>query len=68
MAYPKKEFPNFVIGLLRTDKGYSVCEFLVNEERRIKFIDVLPPDMLSIALERARRKLIKHSRGESSVK
>lgn len=67
MAYPKKDFPNFVVGIIRTDKGYSVCEFLVNEERRIKFIDKLPPDMLFIALDRARKKLIKHSRGQSDV-
>lgn len=64
MANPKKEFPDYVVGILKTENGYSVCEFVVNSEKRIRFIEQLPADLLYIALDQARKKLIKHSRGE----
>lgn len=65
MVNPKKEFPNYVIGILKTEGGYSICEFLVNDEKRIKYIDRLPADMLYIALDQARKKLLKQARGEN---
>ena len=38
MANPKKEFPSYVVGLIKTEEGFSVCEFSVNDEKRIKYI------------------------------
>lgn len=64
MVNPRKEFPSYVVGILKTEEGYSVCEFLVNDEKRIKYIDRLPADMLCFALEQARHKLLKQARGE----
>lgn len=51
MAYPKKDYPQRVYGLIKTDKGFSVCEFSVNEEKRIRLVEKTPPDLLWIALD-----------------
>ena len=63
MANPKKEFPSYVVGLVKTEEGFSVCEFAVNEEKRIRYIDKKPADLLYIALEQARQMLVKHAWG-----
>lgn len=64
MANPKKEFPSNVVGLVKTEEGFSVCEFAVNEEKRIRYIDKKPADLLYIALEQARQMLVKHAWGD----
>ena len=64
MANPRKEFPSYVVGLIKTEEGFSVCEFAVNEEKRIRYIEKLPADLLYIALERARQMLVKHAWGD----
>lgn len=64
MANPKKEFPSYVVGLVKTEEGFSVCEFAVNEEKRIRYIDKKPADLLYIALEQARQMLVKHAWGD----
>lgn len=65
MANPKKEFPSYVVGLIKTEEGFSVCEFSVNDEKRIKYIDKKPADLLYIALEQARQILVKQAWGEN---
>lgn len=64
MANPKKEFPNYVIGLLKSAGGFSVCEFSVNDEKRIKYIDKKEPELLYFALEIARQKLVQQAWSE----
>lgn len=66
MANPKKEFPSYVVGLLKTADGFSVCEFAVNDERRIRYIDKRPADLLYISLEQARQILVKHAWSENN--
>ena len=36
MAYPKKEYPGILFGIIKSDKGFSLCSYLLNDEKRVK--------------------------------
>ena len=56
MAYPKKEYPGILFGIIKSDKGFSLCSYLLNEEKRVKLIEQEIPEVLFIVLERLKLK------------
>lgn len=52
MAYPKAIYPKRVYGLIKEGLGYSLCSFEVNDQRRIKYIEKEPPELLLIVSKR----------------
>ena len=56
MAYPKKEYPKILFGIIKSEKGFSLCSYLLNEEKRVKLIEQEIPEVLFIVLERLKLK------------
>lgn len=52
MSYPKKDYPKRVYGLVREGLGYSLCTFEVNDEKRLRFVEKEPPELLMIVSKR----------------
>lgn len=52
MSYPKKDYPRRVYGLIQEGLGYSLCTFEVNDEKRLRFVEKDPPELLMIVSKR----------------
>lgn len=52
MSYPKKDYPKRVYGLVQEGLGYSLCTFEVNDEKRLRFVEKDPPELLMIVSRR----------------
>lgn len=52
MSYPKKDYPRRVYGLIQEGLGYSLCTFEVNDEKRLRFVEKEPPELLMIVSKR----------------
>ena len=52
MSYPKKDYPKRVYGLVQEGLGYSLCTFDVNDEKRLRFVEKEPPELLMIVSKR----------------
>ena len=52
MGYPKKDYPKRVYGLVQEGLGYSLCTFDVNDEKRLRFVEKEPPELLMLVSKR----------------
>ena len=53
MANIKKQYPRILYGVIKEDeRSYSLCQYVLNEEKRIKLIQKDPPEVLYLVLNK----------------
>jgi hypothetical protein len=54
MPCPKKDYPEKVVGIIKTSEGlYKIATYAINKEKRARLIDQTEPDILGIAVGKA---------------
>lgn len=52
MANTRKQYPRNLYGIIREDHGYSLCHYVLNDEKRAKLVKKEPPEVLYLVLSK----------------
>lgn len=56
MANQKKQYPKDLYGIIKEEKGYVFCHYVLNDEKRIKLIEMDTPEVLYLVLGKLKLK------------
>lgn len=56
MANQKKQYPKNLYGIIREENGYSFCKYVLNDEKRIKLVEMDAPEVLYLVLGKLKLK------------